>query len=139
MRDQRSIPENFSVLAGNIKSYVKLKLEYFKISLLEKQAGLVSGLMLLMLMTTISFFILLFLSLAFVYWFDSRTGNMTLAFILVASMWLLLGLVVYLLRKPMFINPVIRKLFAAMEIDEDEKIEADEFEEDDQSEEDEEQ
>ena len=134
MSDQRSIPENFSVLAGNIKLYVKLKLEYLKISLLEKQAGLVTGLMLLMLMTSISFFILLFLSLAFVYWFDSRTGNMTLAYLLVAAIWLLLGLVVFLLRKPMLINPVIRKLFAALEIDEDEKIEADEFEEDEENE-----
>lgn len=135
MSDQRSIPENFSVLAGNIKSYVKLKLEYLKISLLEKQAELVAGLMLLMLMTTISFFILLLLSLAFVYWFDSRTGNMTLAFLLVAAVWLLLGLVVYLFRKPLLINPVIRKVFAALEVDEDEKIVADVFEEDEDDEE----
>lgn len=134
MSDQRSIPENFSVLAGNIKSYVKLKLEYLKISLLEKQAELVAGLMLLMLMTTISFFILLLLSLAFVYWFDSRTGNMTLAFLLVAAIWLLLGLVVFLFRKPLLINPVIRKVFAALEVDEDEKIVADIFEEDEDEE-----
>ncbi len=134
MSDQRSIPENFSVLAGNIKSYVKLKLEYLKISLLEKQAELVAGLMLLMLMTAISFFILLLLSLAFVYWFDSRTGNMTLAFLLVAAIWLLLGLVVYLFRKPLLINPVIRKVFAALEVDEDEKIVADVFEEDEDEE-----
>jgi len=54
--------------------------------------------------------VILMLSFAFVFWFGHHVGTYYQGFLLMALIYLLLGLIVYLGRKKFFVDPVIHKI-----------------------------
>ena len=118
MGKNKSIPDSLLGILEGIKEYLGLKFEYIRVTSLEKLIGVLSSLLLNIFIIAIAFFILLFLSLSFAWWYGERIDNMALAYLLLAGIWLLMALIIYIFRKPLIINPLVSKWFAEIALDE---------------------
>ncbi len=101
---QKNLDETFD----NIKSYVHLRTELFKITIFERVARVLTKLFTLIILIFILFFVMLFLSLGFVHWYEENGGLVTHGYLIVAVFYLIVGFIFFLVRKKIFFNPIIR-------------------------------
>ncbi len=95
------------------KEWIELEIEYAKLTVAEKFTVLLSTLVLGAVCLMMFMVVLIMLSLALTYVFRMFL-NPGLSFLCVAGVLILLIVVVYLLRKPLLLNPIahlISKLF----------------------------
>lgn len=95
------------------KRYVSLQVDYGKLTLAEKLTILLSGILLVMICLTLCAFAIGFMAFALV---DALKASMTAvgAYCIVASIFVVLVLVIYAMRKTLIVNPIARfvsKLF----------------------------
>lgn len=103
-----------------LKAYIDNQVTYNKLLLTKKAEELSSYLILFILLLGFSGFVLLFLSFAFAGWFDDITDLGTGAgYLVVAGIYFVLGMIVYMFRKQLIFNPT-RKLFSQIFFGEDE-------------------
>jgi hypothetical protein len=107
---------------------VNLRLDYLRLHVAEFLIRFFSGLVLWSVIFLFLFFVLVFGSFAFAYWFGDLTGNMALGFLIIAGFYILLAILIYLLRKVLLIRPFTKLIISQMELDklndmEDEKEE----------------
>lgn len=114
------ISENFASLTENVKDYVNLRIDLAKLIITEKLAKLVSFFLIAVIFFILAMFLLLFLSLAFVYWFGSDIGPAWLGALIIAALYILGGLVIYVKRHEFFINPLVTELTKILMEDKDE-------------------
>lgn len=113
---QGNLDETFE----NIKSYVNLQSELFRIIVFEKVAKVLTSVFTLIILVFVLFFLMLFLSLAFVSWYESAGGSPTHGYLFAALFYFLIGLFIFLLSKRLFLNPMI-KGFSDTAFEEDEE------------------
>ncbi len=101
---QKNLDETFD----NIKSYVNLKTELFKIIIFERVARVLTKLFTLIILIFLLFFVMLFLSLGFVHWYGENGGLVTHGYLIVAMFYLIVGFIFFLARKKIFFNPIIK-------------------------------
>ncbi|MCX6267810.1 MAG: hypothetical protein NTW16_10695 [Bacteroidetes bacterium] len=65
-------------------------------------------------------FLLLFLTLAFVFWFANDIGPAWLGALIVTAFYILLGLLIFVKRHQFFINPLVTQLTKILMEDKDE-------------------
>jgi hypothetical protein len=118
--ESNKISDNVSEMTGNIKEYVRLRLDLLKLSLTEKLARLASFCIILLIICIVFLFFSLFISIAFVLWFREYVGPVYVGALIVAGFYLLLGAVVYLFRNSLFVNPFISMLSKVFLEDHDE-------------------
>jgi hypothetical protein len=104
------ITEHFSELTDDVRRYVRLRISMLKLLLTEKLSGLFSFIVITMIFFIIFLFVVLFLSLAFIYWFRIHVGPAYWGAMIVAGFYILLAIIIYLLRVRLFVNPVVRQL-----------------------------
>jgi len=104
------ISDNFSLLTDNLKEYVNLRIDLAKLILTEKIAKLASFFLIAVIFFILAMFLLLFLSLAFVFWFGDEIGPAWLGTLIVTAVYILGGVVIYLKRHQFFINPLVSNL-----------------------------
>ena len=119
--DTDKFQKNLDGTFENVKSYVNLKTELFKLVLFEKVAKILSKAFTLIIIIFVLFFVLLFLSLAFVHWFQTNGGLATHAYIIVAIFYLIIGIIIFLASKRLFLNPMI-KGFSDTALEEDDEL-----------------
>jgi LPXTG-motif cell wall-anchored protein len=119
------VKQSFTENAGDIfvlaKSYVKTRIELWKLSLLEKISKAGTFFLVAFIMVIIIAFCLIFISLAFAFWYGQMTGDLATGFLILAGFYLLLGLILILARKRIILTPIIRVLSSIM-YDEDKDI-----------------
>jgi hypothetical protein len=103
----------------NLKQYVKLKTELYSLIILDRTAKIFTNVIVLMVMTLLLFFFLLFLSFGFVHWFERVNGDALFGYIMVACFYLIIGIIVFLLRRQLFLNPLIKGFTAIFDEEED--------------------
>ncbi len=101
---QKTLDKTFE----NVKSYVSLQTELFRIILFEKVAKGLTSLFTLIIIVFILFFVMLFLSLAFVNWYEETGGLATHGYLMVAIFYMIVGIIIFLCSKRLFLNPMIR-------------------------------
>lgn len=111
----KSIPENFTELFENIKSYLALQLDLLKLNANERIIKSLAVIIILGVLAAVIFFIFFFLSFSFAYWYGERTGNMALGFLLISGIYVLLGIVVFSLRKSLIIKPLVYMWYKTMD------------------------
>ncbi len=116
----KSFSENLSELVGYYKQYIQLRLKKTKISISEKFIEAISGLAFGIVFWLIFLIVLIFLGFAFAYWYGEKFDNYALGFVITAGLYLLLGVVFFLLKKPLILDPLARKLSDVLEIDDGE-------------------
>jgi hypothetical protein len=100
-----NITGNFSSLTENIKDYVNLRIDLAKLIITEKMAKLVSFFMIMVVFFILAMFLVLFLSLGFVFWFGDVVGPFWLGTLIVTAAYLICGGIIYVKRHEIFINP----------------------------------
>ena len=104
------ISDNFSSLTENVKDYVNLRIDLVKLILTEKIAKLASFFLIAVIFFILAMFLLLFLSLAFVFWFGDEIGPAWLGALIVTAFYFLGGVLIYARRHQFFINPLVSHL-----------------------------
>lgn len=114
----KSFSEQISDLAAEVGKYINLRFDYFKISMGEKLVKFFGFLMLRSLVIYIIFFVMFFLGMAFSIWFGEATGRMYLGYLLTAVIFIILGALVFVLRKYLIDDPLTRAYFKITGLDE---------------------
>ena len=114
------ISDNFSMLTENVKDYINLRIDLVKLILTEKIAKLATFFLIAIIFFILAMFLLLFLSLAFVFWYGNDIGPAWVAALFVTAFYVVAGVLVYLLRHALFINPLVVQLTKILMEDKDE-------------------
>ena len=96
---QNSFTEQLAHIFEQVKIYLNLRLDYLKLNVAEYLIKFFSGLALFMVLFSFIFFVLVFGSFAFAYWFGAKTGNQWLGFLIVAGFYLLVALILILVEE----------------------------------------
>lgn len=104
---------------AELQRYFELQLEYNKIILAKKIGELSSLLVLFLLLSGVLGFATLFLSFSFVYWYEENVGSRFVATLMVTAFYLILGISLLLLRKPLLSRPIKRLLGQIVAVEDD--------------------
>lgn len=103
-----------------IKAYFIQQITYNKLLLSKKMTALSAQLILYIILLFVGSFILLFLSFAFANWYAVRFGEIYFGYLIISAFYLLIGIVFFLFRKPLFFQP-LRKLIGNMFFSDDDE------------------
>lgn len=120
MKAPGRISDNVSLLTENVKDYVNLRIDLAKLILTEKIAKLASFFLIAVIFFILAMFLLLFLSLAFVFGFGDSIGPAWLGALIVTAVYILGGTLIYVKRHQFFINPMVSHLTKILMEDKDE-------------------
>ena len=101
--------ESIAQLVESVKNYVGLQGEYLKFNAVEKVVRLTTALTLAVIFIIIGVAILFYLSFALIYAMEPLTG-MALAYLIMALLFLLLLIIVFIKRKSWIERPLVRFL-----------------------------
>jgi hypothetical protein len=104
------ISESIADLTDQVRNYVRLRIDLFKLTLTEKLATLTTTLLISIIFFIVFLFFTLFLSLAFIFWFKEYAGEAYIGALIVAGFYILVGIIVYLLRDRLFLNRVVAQI-----------------------------
>ncbi len=112
-------------MAEHVKEYVNNHISSAKISVAEKTSGMLANIIALAVALTVFLFFIIFSSVALAFVFAKLTGEYYWGFLIVAGIYLLIGILVWatrekLLRMPIM-NSILKQLFKEEE-DDDEKV-----------------
>ena len=104
------IADNISEVIDASRKYIEANLKLFKLSLLERLSKVVSLVISTTLVMLVGTLFLLFLSLAAAVYIGDLLQSRALGFLVMSLFFLLLVIVLWIKRKTLVINPVIRSL-----------------------------
>jgi hypothetical protein len=105
-----SLSDNFTDLYDSVKSYVEARLILFKLKVTEKITRTGTYFISTFVILSVFLFALLFLSFAFSFWYGQRYGDIAGGFLISAGFYILLAFIIYLLRKPLFSNNIVKNV-----------------------------
>lgn len=105
-----SFSENLNEIIKIARSYVNTRIELWKLSLLEKTSLAGAFFLSSVIIVLIVAFCLLFISLAFAFWYGQRTGDLSTGFLILAGFYLIIGLIFIVSRKILVTGPVVKSL-----------------------------
>jgi len=105
------ISDNVSMLTENVKDYVYLRIDLAKLS---------AFFLLAVIFFILAMFLLLFLSIFFVFWFGDEFGPTWVGALIVTAFYVISGLFIYYRRHQLFINPLVSHLTNILMEDKDE-------------------
>ena len=106
----QSFTGNMAEMIKIARSYVNTRIELWKLSLLEKTSLAGAFFLSSVVIVLIIAFCLLFVSLAFAYWYGQQTGDLAMGFLITAGFYVIVGLIFILNRKNIITGPIIRSL-----------------------------
>lgn len=102
--------ENFQQLYDDVKKYVSLQSEYLKVEFVEKLTILLSTLLIIILITVLAIIALFYLFFSLAYALLPIVGGLSASFCIIAGIYLILIGILFLLRKQLVINPLVKFL-----------------------------
>lgn len=121
MAKETSLQENFSELQEAISSYVNARINYWKITLIEKMARAGTYLFTTFLVLASASFIFLLLSLAFSFWFAEHHGSLVNGLLISAGAYAIIIFISFLLRRKIFANSIVKNMADIIYEDEEKK------------------
>ena len=119
--EKNPLSENLAEITAAVKSYINTRIDLLKLTLLQKitKAG---TFMLTFVSVLVSLFaVLIFLMFAFSFWYGQETGSLAIGFLISAGVFLILLVLIYLLRRVIFSNTLVRIFSHILFSDEDQK------------------
>lgn len=117
MAEEISISELIKKLFDQIKAYYKLRLGYLRLYVAEYLIRFFSSLVLWMVIFLFLFFVLVFSSFAFAYWFGELTGRWSAGFLIIAGFYVLLAVLIFAFRRHLIVKPFTQLIIKQMELD----------------------
>lgn len=102
--------ENFQQLYDDVKKYIELQTEYVKVEFVEKLTILLSTLLIITLVIILAIASLFYLFFAVAYALLPIVGSLTISFLIISVVYVLLVALIFILRKKLIINPLVRFL-----------------------------
>lgn len=93
-------------LVAAVRSYLRLQRDYMLLTLAEKLTVLFTAVAMAMVLVVLAALILVFLSIAAGAALGAFLGSTTLGYLIVALVYILLGVVVFIFRRQLFITPI---------------------------------
>jgi hypothetical protein len=122
--EKTRIADNISEVVEASKTYIEANLKLFKLSLLERLSKVVSLIISTTLVMLVGMLFVLFISISAAMFIGSLLDSRTLGFLVMALFFLVIVIFLWVKRKTLVINPIIRTLndivFDDTENDEDE-------------------
>lgn len=114
------LSKNLSSIIDVLKDYLHVKMDLFKLELLQKTSR--AGLFLFTFFSVIFsvFAVAIFLMFAFSFWYGERTGSLSQGFLISAVFFMLVLVLVFLLRKVIFGRSLIKNISKILFTDDDE-------------------
>lgn len=110
MAKDTTIQENLSELQEAIQSLVNAKLNYWKITLIEKLARVGTYLFITVMLLMSAIIILLLLAFAFSFWFADYYGTISQGLLISAGAFLIIIFIIFLLRRKIFANSIVKNM-----------------------------
>lgn len=113
MKSKDSLSDQIKDIISQTRTWLKLEVEYTKLTVAEKLTMLAGALVIMLVCLLIGFVVLILLSQSLVDLFRAIMSP-ALAHVAVSGILILLIIVIYLLRRPLLLNPISRfitKLF----------------------------
>ena len=105
--EEKPILEALGESYGYLHAYVEKRVEGARLSVIEKVSTILAVVILLMILGGIFLFIAGLASVALALHLGREIGSFPQAFLLVAGGYLLLGILVFLLRRPLIVAPLL--------------------------------
>ena len=100
--------ESLSQLFAECRKYILLQKEYVRLELIEKLTVLSSTLILIVVGIILGMMALFYLSFSFAYIMAPHVGGLTVSFAFITGILLVLMLLVYVCRKRLIVQPLVR-------------------------------
>lgn len=117
MAEDISISELLKKLFDQVKAYYNLRIGYLRLYVAEYLIKFFSSLVLWMVIFLFLFFVLVFGSFAFAYWFGEMTGRWSAGFLIIAGFYVLLAVLIFTFRRPLIVKPFTELIIKQMELD----------------------
>lgn len=109
-------------LADHVKEYVNNRIASVKLSVAEKTSAVLSTIIAMVVVLTVFVFFIVFAGIALAFVFAKLTGEYYWGFLIVAGIYLLVGLLVWTLKEKLIrlpiMNAILQQLFKEEENDE---------------------
>jgi len=106
--EEKNLSHRLNDLYEKFRTYLELRVDYITLSIGEYTVFILARLILVIVLFWAVFFATLFLSGSLVTWIGMMTGNWPIAMLAGAGVFLFIGLVIYIFRKPFIFNPLNR-------------------------------
>jgi len=118
--ESQKLSDNFNEISENVKAYIRVRTDLLKLMLTEKLSLIISSLLISIILFMVFLFISLFVSIAFIFWFRDHAGPMYVGALIVAGFYVLVGIIVFLMRNTIFIDPLVSQISKILLEEEDE-------------------
>lgn len=98
--------DNLQSLFMEVKKYIDLQKDYVKLDITHKLTILLSTLILILALIVLGMIALLYLSFTLVYILEPHVGGLTISYAIITGGILLMGILIYGLRKRLIIQPL---------------------------------
>jgi hypothetical protein len=106
----QSFTSNVAEIITIARSYVNSRIELWKLSLLEKASLAGAYFLSSVIIVLIGAFFLLFVSLAFAFWYGQITGDIAAGFLITAGFYVVIGIIFLLARHLLITRPLIKAI-----------------------------
>jgi fatty acid desaturase len=118
--ESQKLSDNFNEISENVKAYIRLKIDFLKLTLTEKLSLIISALLISIILFLVFLFVSMFVSLAFIFWFRDHAGPLYAGAMIVAGFYFLVGVLVFFMRNKIFIDPLVSEISKILLEEEDE-------------------
>lgn len=117
----KDIKSNFGELNDSLKEYVQIKVDLFKLSLLEKTTRFTSYLFVFQVVLKFVVLIVGFAAATFAVWYGEKHDNLVGGLLIATGVLIVLALVFIFFRKQLVTNPILRNFSEILMEDEEQK------------------
>ena len=103
-------PTNVEELFQKIKEYADVRINLFKLKSISKISGLMSSAISIILITLIFLTVLVCITIGLSLWIGDSLGKAYYGFFIVAGIYIIIGLILFLLRGKILKTPISNKL-----------------------------
>jgi hypothetical protein len=118
--ESQKLSDNFNEISENVKTFIRLKIDFLKLTLTEKLSLIISALLISIILFLVFLFVSMFVSLAFIFWFRDHGGPLYAGAMIVAGFYFLVGVLVFFMRNKIFIDPLVSEISKILLEEEDE-------------------
>ena len=103
-------PDKIEIITDQVKAYIATNIELLKLEAADRISGVISGLISNLLIAAIGFLCLFFISLWAGFYISELSGDTYTGFAIVAGIYLIPGLILYIGRKRLLTDPIRNKI-----------------------------
>lgn len=106
----KSFTGNIAEIIAIARSYLNSRVELWKLSLLEKVSLAGAYFLSVIIVVLIGAFFLLFISLAFAFWYGQTKGDIATGFLITAGFYIVVGIIFLIGRDYLITRPLIKAI-----------------------------